>query len=83
MVLALGNYLNGQSNRGGCYGVRLNSLPKMVEVKAANGKMNLMHYLMDLLEKKHKELLTLIEELTPVHDAARCTFDYISKDNEF
>lgn len=69
--------MNGQSNRGGCYGVRISSLPKMVDVKSSNGKINLMHYLMDLLEKRHKELLTVIDDLSPTHDAAKRTFVFI------
>lgn len=71
IVLAFGNYLNGQSNRGGCWGVRLNSLPKMFDVKTADGKMTLMHYFVDFLEKKHKELLTLLEDLKPSDEACR------------
>jgi hypothetical protein len=71
IVLAFGNYLNGQSNRGGCWGVRLNSLPKMFEVKSADGKLTLMHYFVDFVEKKHKELISLLEDLKAAEEASR------------
>ena len=44
-VLALGNYLNGTSNRGGAYGFKLSDLAKLVQVKSADNKSTLLHYL--------------------------------------
>ena len=32
-VLALGNYLNGTSARGGAYGFKLSDLPKLVQAR--------------------------------------------------
>jgi len=34
-VLRLGNYLNGDSARGGAYGFKLTDLAKLVQVKSA------------------------------------------------
>mmetsp|Transcript_28544 Transcript_28544/g.77269 ORF Transcript_28544/g.77269 Transcript_28544/m.77269 type:complete len:704 (+) Transcript_28544:268-2379(+) len=44
-TLALGNYLNGTSNRGGAYGFKLADLAKLVQVKSADNKTTLLHYL--------------------------------------
>jgi len=44
-VLAIGNYLNGLSNRGGAYGFKLSDLSKLVQVKSADNKTTLLHYL--------------------------------------
>jgi len=71
IILALGNYLNGQSARGGVYGYKLSSLTKMLDVKSADGKSSLMHYLVTFLETKYKEHLKFLEELEPVHEASR------------
>ena len=71
LVLAIGNYLNGTGNAGGCYGFRINSLNKMMDVKSSDGKMSLIHYLYDLVSKKHKELLAINNELSACAEASR------------
>ena len=65
--MALGNYINGSTFRGGAFGFKLTSLQKMLEVKQNNGKGTLMHYLVDLLEagdKKRQELLSFMEDVS-------------------
>jgi len=47
-VLALGNYLNGTSFRGGAYGFKLADLSKLVQVKSADNKTTLLHYVAKL-----------------------------------
>lgn len=71
VVLAIGNYMNGAGNAGGCYGFRINSLNKMLDVKSSDGKMSLMHYLYELVAKKYKELLSLNTELSACAEASR------------
>ena len=44
-VLAIGNFLNGGTNRGGAYGFKLDSLTKLSTVKSADNSMTLIHYL--------------------------------------
>ena len=44
-ALALGNYLNGSSARGGAYGFKLADLGKLVQVKSADATTTLLHYL--------------------------------------
>ena len=48
-VLALGNYLNGTSARGGAYGFKLGDLSKLVQVKSSDSRTTLLHYLARLL----------------------------------
>ncbi len=72
-ILAIGNYLNGGTNRGGAYGFRLGSLPKLGEVKSQNGRDTLMHYLAEFIEKRDKSLLSFVEDLKSVQNAARGT----------
>lgn len=43
-VLALGNYLNAGSNRGGAYGFKLGSLSKLATVRTCDNKSNLLEY---------------------------------------
>jgi len=71
IILALGNYLNGTSPRGGIFGFKLNSVLKLMEIKSSNKKSTLLHYMVDYLEKKSPELLKLPSELEAVNGASK------------
>ncbi|KRX01878.1 hypothetical protein PPERSA_05717 [Pseudocohnilembus persalinus] len=72
-TLALGNYLNGTSARGGAYGFKLDSLEKSNDVRYEDNKRTLLMYIMDLIVEKHngedfitekeQEYLTMISRL--------------------
>jgi diaphanous 1 len=44
-ALGVGNYLNGQSARGGAYGFKLDMIEKLSEVKTTDNKKNLLMYI--------------------------------------
>ena len=44
-TLALGNYLNGGTNKGAAWGFKLDTLSKIVGTKTIDGKSTLLHYL--------------------------------------
>lgn len=73
LVLAMGNYLNAGSFRGGAYGFKMETLPKLVEVRAVDPKINMMHYIAQLCEtnEKYSDLLKIGEELNSLSNAAR------------
>ncbi|RKP25439.1 hypothetical protein SYNPS1DRAFT_22598 [Syncephalis pseudoplumigaleata] len=78
LILAIGNYLNGSSFRGGAYGFQLDALLMLKEVKSKGGNelgaASLLHYLAHLLNKDHRDLLTFMDELPHVEAAARVSF---------
>ena len=41
-TLGIGNYLNGQSARGGAYGFKFDTIEKISEVKSQDSKVNLL-----------------------------------------
>ena len=49
-ILALGNYLNGQTARGGAYGYKLDSLLKLSDIKMKDNKTTLFMYVIELVE---------------------------------
>ena len=51
--LAIGNYLNGTSARGGAYAFNLSSLEKLNDMKMSDNKRTLLMYIIDLIEEKH------------------------------
>jgi len=69
-VLAMGNYLNGTSARGGAYGFKISDLAKLVQVKSADSKTTLLHYLARcLLASKPKLIDDLKEQLNALPEA--------------
>lgn len=52
LTLALGNFLNGGTAKGGAWGFRLDSLSKLTGTKTADGKSTLLHYMARLLDKQ-------------------------------
>lgn len=52
-ILAIGNYLNGTTARGGAYGFKLDALEKLADMKmTTNPKKNLLMYVIERLESK-------------------------------
>lgn len=48
VVLAIGNFLNAKGNKKDAYGFKLNSLHKLKETRSADGKQNLLTYLVTI-----------------------------------
>ena len=51
--LAVGNYMNGSTARGGAFGFKLDTLRKMAETKSADRSTTLLHFICRELEKTH------------------------------
>jgi len=73
-VLALGNFLNKGTNRGGASGIRLDGLLKFTETKGVDQKTSLLHYLLSTVYTKNPELLKFPEDFKKLKLAAKVTF---------
>ena len=51
-TLALGNFLNGSSAKGGAWGFKIDSLNKLIGTKTVDGSSTLLHYLARQLAPK-------------------------------
>ncbi|CAD6193146.1 unnamed protein product [Caenorhabditis auriculariae] len=72
MVLAIGNYLNHGKRLGNAYGFELNSLNKLCDVKnSLRSDRNLLHYVVQFIEKKFPDMTKMKRELAGVFEAAR------------
>jgi diaphanous 1 len=49
--------LNGNSNRGGAYGFKLDSLEKLTDLKMNQAKKTALQYIVELIETEIKEVL--------------------------
>ena len=73
LVLAIGNFLNGGTFRGGAYGFKLETLAKITEVRASDNKTNMLNYLAQYCETKdkYKDLLTIQDDFPHIVDACK------------
>jgi len=67
-TLALGNYMNGTSNKGGAWGFKLDALSKLTNTKTTDNKKTLLHYMAEQLApsqmvKKLKDELATLPQL--------------------
>jgi hypothetical protein len=74
IILYLGNHLN-TGRRGNAAGIKLESILKLIDTKAnmEGRKYTLLHYLVDLVQKKFPELVNLHEELTNIEEGSKIT----------
>ncbi|KAJ3451528.1 protein diaphanous [Anaeramoeba flamelloides] len=81
VILAIGNYLNGGTFRGGAYGFKLSSLPKLYNVKGNDiDSPNLLHYLGYFLKRNFPETKQLLHELPHINSALRTSFSFIKRE---
>ncbi|RHY63368.1 hypothetical protein DYB34_003871, partial [Aphanomyces astaci] len=80
LVLAIGNYMNGGTARGGAYGFKLDALAKLHTVRGIDSKVTLMHYLARHLEQFQPDLIAFVKEVPHVTEAKRLSLDQIKAD---
>jgi dishevelled associated activator of morphogenesis len=72
LVLALGNYLNGGTNRGGAYGYKLASLRKLSDCRSPDDRdLTLMHFLATLVTLHYASLANVTQASAMLVDGAR------------
>ncbi|CAB3397644.1 unnamed protein product [Caenorhabditis bovis] len=72
IVLAIGNYLNHGKRLGNAYGFELSSLNRLSDVKnSTRSDRNLLHWLIQFLEKKYPDVTKLKRDLNSVLEATR------------
>jgi dishevelled associated activator of morphogenesis len=71
-ILAIGNYMNGSTTRGEAWGFKLDSLPKMLDVKSSvDPKVSLLHFVAQEMERFNPEHADLIEDFPHLEAAVR------------
>ncbi|XP_054088534.1 disheveled-associated activator of morphogenesis 1 isoform X2 [Zeugodacus cucurbitae] len=80
LVLALGNYMN-RGARGNASGFRLASLNRLGDTKSSAAKgTTLLHYLVQVIDKKFKDLLKLEDDIPHVREASKVSLAEMDKD---
>ncbi|KAJ3204102.1 Diaphanous, partial [Dinochytrium kinnereticum] len=80
LILALGNFMNSGSFMGSVYGFKIGSLNKIADVKGANGKTTLLHYVAEVIETKIPHLKSFVNELKDVSPASRVNPEVLRSD---
>jgi inverted formin-2 len=71
MVVVAGNFLNAGGYAGNAAGVKLSSLQKLTDIRANKPGMNLIHFVALQAEKKNKDLLTFVDEMSSLENASK------------
>lgn len=79
-VLAIGNYLNGSTPRGGAYGFKLDTLIKLHTLRSVDPRITLMHFLLRQLEEKSPEVIAMAGEMPHIGEAKRLSLDQLRAD---
>lgn len=80
IVLAFGNYMN-RGARGNASGFKISSLNKIMDTKSSsNRNVTLLHYLIEMLEKKFPDVVKLEEEMPHVKLASKINLQDLEKE---
>ncbi|ORX43712.1 actin-binding FH2 [Hesseltinella vesiculosa] len=80
LILLLGNYLNGNSLRGGAFGVRIRSINKLIDTKGTLSTPTLLHFLVSTVEAKFPATLDFIQDLETCSAAHRVSMAEVGHD---
>jgi len=79
VVLAIGNYMNGTSSRGGAYGFKLDFLTKLESLKSSDQKTTMLHFIVkEIAAKKYPHMLKLHKDLANVEGASKINLSNVS-----
>ena len=78
-ILALGNHMNGGTNRGRAHGFNLSLLSQLTRTGSTDNKMTFMEYLYLFFEETGSEILQISEEWSPLHEAVRVDIPFLRK----
>ncbi|KAG8506978.1 Protein diaphanous-1 [Galemys pyrenaicus] len=79
ITLLVGNYMNAGSRNAGAFGFNISFLCKLRDTKSTDQKMTLLHFLAELCENDHPDVLKFPEELAHVEKASRVSAENLQK----
>lgn len=79
LVLLMGNYMNAGSRNAQTFGFDLSSLCKLKDTKSADQKTTLLHFLVDVCEEKHPDILPFVDDLAHLDKASRVSVEMLEK----
>ncbi|OBZ86184.1 Disheveled-associated activator of morphogenesis 1 [Choanephora cucurbitarum] len=72
IILSLGNFMNASSTQGGAFGMKISSINKLMDTKASkDSNITLLHVLTGLVEREMPSILSFVDDLKDIPEAAR------------
>jgi hypothetical protein len=78
IVLEVGNALNAGTSKGNAVGFKLSTLLKLAELKAADKKTTLLHYVVNVVRQNTPTVVQVVELQTIVRNASRVSLDELA-----
>ncbi|XP_034036949.1 protein diaphanous homolog 1-like [Thalassophryne amazonica] len=82
IILLVGNYMNSGSRNGKAFGFTLSYLCKLCDTKSADHKQTLLHFLVDVCQQNHPDVMSFPDELIHVEKASRVSAETLQKNLE-
>ncbi|XP_040610898.1 protein diaphanous homolog 3 isoform X2 [Mesocricetus auratus] len=79
LVLLMGNYMNAGSRNAQTFGFDLSSLCKLKDIKSADQKTTLLHFLVDICEEKYPDILHFVDDFAHLDKASRVSVEMLEK----
>ncbi|XP_022644817.1 formin-like protein CG32138 isoform X6 [Varroa destructor] len=79
LILMIGNMMNG-AKRGAAYGFKLQSLDILPDLKSADKKCSLLHFIVDVLKEEFPEAASIDQELRITEKAAQVSLENLLTD---
>uniref|UniRef100_A0A8C5B529 Diaphanous related formin 2 n=1 Tax=Gadus morhua TaxID=8049 RepID=A0A8C5B529_GADMO len=78
LVLLVGNYMNAGSRNAQTFGFNISFLCKLRDTKSVEHNITLLHFLAELCQEKHPEIMSFPDELEHVESASRVPAEILS-----
>ncbi|KAM6952969.1 protein diaphanous homolog 1 [Lycodopsis pacificus] len=82
IILVVGNYMNAGSRNGKAFGFSISYLCKLRDTKSADLKQTLLHFLADVCQEEHPDVMGFADELIHVEKASRVPAEILQKNLE-
>ncbi|XP_023558144.1 protein diaphanous homolog 3 [Octodon degus] len=79
LVLLMGNYMNAGSRNAQTFGFNLSSLCKLKDIKSADQKTTLLHFLVEICEEKYPDILNFVDDLEHLDKASKVSVETLEK----
>ncbi|XP_034635312.1 protein diaphanous homolog 1 isoform X4 [Trachemys scripta elegans] len=79
ITLLVGNFMNAGSRNAGAFGFNISFLCKLRDTKSTDQKLTLLHFLTELCEQQHPDIMKFPDELIHVEKASRVSTENLQK----
>ncbi|KAK3913210.1 Inverted formin-2 [Frankliniella fusca] len=80
LILQFGNYLNHGSYAGSAAGFKLNTLPKLLDMRTNKPRFTCLHYVVEVAEEQNKDILKFTSEMKQMRSAARISMEALEEE---